>query len=115
MASLISSRKSVFLSASLLSVLLAGCASTIPGQGYVPAAADTWSKPGATRQDTEQALQSCGYVDRFSIGTPAIAHQFACMSDKGYQFNVDGKLKRAHCIAPEMAAGCAAFWHTLNR
>ena len=61
-------RKSLALSALAAVALLAGCASTLPGQGPVPAAAETWTKPGATLQDTQQALQACGYVDRFSVG-----------------------------------------------
>ena len=108
-------RKSLALSALAAVALLAGCASTLPGQGPVPAAAETWTKPGATLQDTQQALQACGYVDRFSIGTKAIASQVACMNDKGYTFNVNRQLRREHCVAPEMPAGCAVYWHTLNR
>ena len=107
--------KTLAMSTVLAALLLAGCASTMPGQGPVPAAAETWTKPGATLQDTQQALQVCNYVDRFSIGTKAIAGQLACMNDKGFTFNAHRQLKREHCVAPEMPAGCAVYWHTLNR
>ena len=107
--------KSPALAAALGVALLAGCASTAPGHAPLPTAAQSWTKPGATLQQTQEALQSCHYVDRFSIGTSAIASQFACMNDKGYTFNANRQLRREHCVAPEMPAGCAVYWHTLSR
>ena len=98
----------------LTAVLLAGCAGTA-GQGHPPQAADTWSKPGASRAQVEQALQTCGYVDRFAIGQQAIGEQFACMVNQGYVFNQPPVLRKEHCQGANMPAGCAVYWHTLAK
>ena len=98
----------------LIAAVLAGCAGTA-GHAPAPQAAATWSKPGASSAQVEQALQSCGYVDRFAIGQKAIGEQFACMADQGYVFNQPPVLLKEHCQGANMPAGCAVYWHTLNR
>lgn len=91
------------------SAVIVGCAQ--PAMAPPPTAANTWSRPMTARQDVQRALQECGYVDSFRIGPQAVSRQFQCMTRKGFEFNVGQTLRREHCQAADMPAGCAVYWH----